>query len=92
VQGNQRNAIIFHGAGGQPGNCWHPWLGGRLTARGYTVEIPHYPGINVEPVATLLPTIPAAHRFDVRTVLVGHSGDAGQAYETFELLDKLIDR
>jgi hypothetical protein len=50
-------AIIFHGTGGNPEVCWYPWLGRRLAGRGYPVEIPHYPGLNVEPTATFLPKV-----------------------------------
>jgi uncharacterized protein len=71
-----RRAIIFHGTGGAPGNVWYPWLGRQLAARGYAVEIPHYPGVNAEPIATFLPAVLANHTFDERTVLVGHSGGA----------------
>jgi predicted alpha/beta hydrolase family esterase len=71
-----RSAIIFHGTGGNPDVAWLPWLGRRLTARGYAVQIPHYPDINVEPIATFLPKVRANHRFDEHTVLVGHSGGA----------------
>ncbi|WP_250030645.1 alpha/beta hydrolase [Paractinoplanes maris] len=69
-----RKAIIFHGTGGNPGVAWYPWLAARLTERGYEVEVPHYPGLNVEPVAELLPRVLEAHHFDEQTVLVGHSG------------------
>lgn len=72
----ERSAIIFHGTGGNPDNCWYPWLAGRLAARGYTVEVPHHPGLNVEPIATFLPRVLEGHRFDEGTVLVGHSGGA----------------
>ena len=71
-----RRAIILHGTGGHPDNVWYPWLAERLTARGYVVERPHLPGLNVEPVATFLPRVLAAHAFDEDTVLVGHSGGA----------------
>lgn len=71
-----RQAIIFHGTGGNPDICWYPWLAGRLTARGYTVEVPHLPGINVEPVASFLPRVFSGRSFDEETVLVGHSGGA----------------
>lgn len=71
-----KSAIIFHGTGGHPDVAWYPWLDGQLTARGYLVERPHYPGINVEPVEELLPKILRAHHFDDETVLVGHSGGA----------------
>ena len=71
-----RHAIIFHGTGGAPGNCWYPWLGAQLGARGYAVEIPHHPGINRDPIATFLPTVLAQHTLTEDTVLVGHSGGA----------------
>ncbi|XVU29252.1 alpha/beta hydrolase [Actinoplanes sp. CA-054009] len=71
-----QRAIIFHGTGGNPDVAWYPWLAGRLTARGYAVEVPHYPDVNVEPIDTFLPRVLAAHTFDRETVLVGHSGGA----------------
>src|SRR5918997_4008309 len=70
------NAIIFHGTGARPEYIWYPWLAARLEGRGYTVEVPHHPGINVEPVADTLPKVLAHHSFDDETVLVGHSGGA----------------
>ena len=71
-----RRAIIFHGTGGNPGVVWYPWLAARLAERAYDVEVPHYPGLNVDPVAELLPQVLKAHTFDEQTVLVGHSGGA----------------
>ncbi|WP_433460910.1 RBBP9/YdeN family alpha/beta hydrolase [Micromonospora sp. CA-248212] len=71
-----RNAIIFHGTGGNPDVVWYRWLARRLEARGYAVEVPHLPGVNVEPIATFLSTVLAGHHFDEETVLVGHSGGA----------------
>lgn len=80
-------AIVFHGTGGRPENVWYPWLAGRLAARGYAVERPAYPELNVEPVATFLPRVLAAHRFDADTVLVGHSGGAALLLALLEHLD-----
>jgi len=71
-----KNAIIFHGTGGNPDVAWYPWLDRRLTVRGYRVARPSYPTINVEPIAQFLLTVLAAHDFDAETVLVGHSGGA----------------
>ncbi len=71
-----KNVIIFHGTGGHPDHCWYRWLGARLEARGYVVEIPHYPDLNREPIETFLPTVLARHVFGEGTVLVGHSGGA----------------
>jgi len=65
-------AIIFHGTGGNPDVAWYPWLAGRLRARGFDVEVPHYPGLNVEPIGAFLPRMLGAHRFDEETVIIGH--------------------
>jgi len=82
-----RRAIILHGTHGHPDNVWYPWLAARLAARGYVVERPHYPGLNVEPVATFLPQVLAAHEIDGETVLVGHSGGAALLLALLEHLD-----
>lgn len=85
-----RNAILFHGTGGNPNVVWLPWLGRRLTERGYAVQIPHYPDINVEPIATFLPKVLANHRFDEHTVLVGHSGGAALVLALLEHIDVTV--
>ena len=86
------NAIIFHGTGGDPQNCWYPWLGARLEARGYAVEIPHYPGLNRDPIEAFLPTVLAGHAFDDGTVLVGHSGGAALLLGILEHIDTPISQ
>jgi predicted alpha/beta hydrolase family esterase len=83
----QRNAIIFHGTGANPEVAWYQWLGKRLAERGYTVAIPHYPSLNVEPIATFLPMVLASHNFDEDTVLVGHSGGAALLLAVLEHID-----
>ncbi|WP_328375464.1 alpha/beta hydrolase [Micromonospora zamorensis] len=85
-----RRAIIFHGTGGNPDVCWYPWLTERLRARGYTVEVPHHPGINVEPIATFLPKVLDGHSFDEDTVLVGHSGGAALLLALLEHVDVTV--
>jgi predicted alpha/beta hydrolase family esterase len=85
-----RNAIIFHGTGAQPDWIWYPWLAERLRDRGYTVEVPHHPGINVEPIATFLPKVLDAHTYDEDTVLVGHSGGAALLLSVLERLDVVV--
>lgn len=86
----QRSAIIFHGTGGSPEVAWYPWLGRRLTARGYEVEIPHYPDLNVEPIATFLPKVLANHHFNEHTVLVGHSGGAALLLAVLEHIEVTV--
>lgn len=84
------NAIIFHGTGGLPTYCWYPWLAARLAARGYEVELPHYPELNVEPIQTFLPKVLARHVFNEVTVLVGQSGGAALLLALLEHLDTRV--
>ncbi|MFD9196224.1 RBBP9/YdeN family alpha/beta hydrolase [Streptomyces phaeochromogenes] len=88
----QGNVIIFHGTGANPEVCWYPWLGRRLAERGYAVEIPHYPDLNEEPIATFLPKVLANHVFDERTVLVGHSGGAALLLAVLEHIDATVSQ
>lgn len=85
-----KSAIIFHGTGGNPDAVWYPWLDRQLTARGYRVERPHYPGVNVEPIATFLPKVLDGHSFDADTVLVGHSGGAALLLAVLEHLESPV--
>jgi uncharacterized protein len=86
-----KHAIIFHGTSGHPDALgWYRWLGRRLEDRGYGVEIPHYPGMNVEPIETFLPKVLAGHTFDPDTVLVGHSGGAALLLAVLEHVDVAV--
>ncbi|HEY3409715.1 MAG TPA: alpha/beta fold hydrolase [Propionicimonas sp.] len=85
-----KSAIIFHGTGGHPEAAWYSWLGARLAARGYAVQIPHYPGLNAEPIADFLPRVLANHSFDEQTVLVGHSGGAALLLAVLEHIDTTV--
>jgi serine hydrolase len=82
-----RTAIIFHGTGASPEACWYPWLARRLAERGYAVEVPYYPSLNVEPIAAFLPKVLASHAFDEDTVLVGHSGGAALLLAILQHID-----
>jgi uncharacterized protein len=86
----QRNVIIFHGTGASPEACWYPWLARRLAERGYAVQIPHYPGMNVEPIVTFLPKVLAGHAIDEHTVLVGHSGGAALLLAVLQHIDVTV--
>lgn len=85
-----RKAIIFHGTGATPDVVWLPWLRSQLTKRGYTVESPHYPELNVEPIATMLPRVLGNHTFDASTVLVGHSGGAALLLALLQHIDATV--
>jgi predicted alpha/beta hydrolase family esterase len=71
-----KRAVIFHGTGGTPDVCWYKWLGNNLTQRGFDVEIPYFPTINIEPISTFLPKVFASQVFDENTILIGHSAGA----------------
>ncbi len=88
----KRTAIIFHGTGAHPEACWYPWLRRRLAERGYAVEVPHYPGLNVEPIDTFLPKVLSHHSFDEHTVLVGHSGGAALILAVLEHIDVTVSQ
>lgn len=88
----RRRAIIFHGTGAHPDVVWLPWLRERLRERGFAVEAPHYPGLNVEPIETFLPKVLATHTFDASTVLVGHSGGAALLLAVLEHIQTRVDQ
>lgn len=85
-----RSAIVFHGTGANPDVVWLPWLRQRLTERGYHVDVPHYPDLNVAPIDTFLPKVLANHRFDEQTVLVGHSGGAALLLAILEHIETTV--
>jgi predicted alpha/beta hydrolase family esterase len=86
------NALIFHGTGGSPDILWFGWLAQRLRDRGFTVQTPNYPDVNVEPIATFLPKVLADNHFDTDTVLVGHSGGAALLLAVLEHLDVRVSQ
>lgn len=85
-----QKAVIFHGTGARPEYLWYRWLADRLRDRGYAVEVPHHPGINIEPIATFLPKVLDAHAYDEETVLVGHSGGAALLLAILQRLDVVV--
>jgi predicted alpha/beta hydrolase family esterase len=87
-----KKAIIFHGTGGNPNIAWYPWLAGQLELKGYEVERPHFPGINIEPIKNLLPKVLPNHKFDENTVLIGHSGGAPLILSILENIDVTISQ
>lgn len=87
-----KNAIIFHGTDCSPNHpsYWYAWLGSQLESKGYTVELPHYPQINHEPIETFLPKVLEAHVFDSDTVLIGHSAGGPLLLSILENVEKPV--
>jgi hypothetical protein len=79
-----KNAIIFHGTGGNPDVCWYQWVAGELKVKGYRVSIPYYPTLNKEAVETFLPHVYEDNIIDSETVLIGHSGGAALILSVLE--------
>jgi predicted alpha/beta hydrolase family esterase len=65
--------IIFHGTDCKPEDFWYEWLKHHLEAKGHTVELPHYPEMNREPIDTFVQKVTQNHQIDQQTVLIGHS-------------------
>ena len=86
----KRKAILLHGTAAHPDVVWLPWLRKRLTERGYAVEAPHYPDLNLESIATFLPKVLANHASSEDTVLVGHSGGAALLLAILEHIDTTV--
>lgn len=54
--------------------------------------MPHYPGLNVEPIATFLPTVLSNHDFGEHTVLVGHSGGVALLLAVLEHAEQTVSQ
>lgn len=87
-----KNAIIFHGTGGNPNICWYPWLAHKLKLKGYDAQVPHHPGINIEAISEFLPKVLINHKFNQQTVLIGHSGGAPLILSILENIDIQINQ
>lgn len=85
-----KRAIIFHGTDCKPEDYWYQWLGKKLEARGYSVEIPYYPEINHEPIAESLQKALKAHTFDIETVIIGHSAGGPLLLSILENVDQVL--
>jgi len=85
-----KKAIIFHGTDCKPEDFWYQWLGSQLETKGYTVEIPHYPEINREPIETFLPKILKNHTFDEETIIIGHSAGGPLLLSILQNIDVVL--
>jgi len=87
-----KNAIIFHGSGGNPGVYWIPWLRGELEKQGYKVTTPALPNPDNLDINEVLPFVLNSLHFDEETVLIGHSSGASLILSLLENIEPTIKK
>lgn len=87
-----KNAIIFHGTGGNPSVYWIPWLAGELEKKGYKVTVPALPNPNNPDIGETLPFVLNNLSFDEETVLIGHSSGSSLILSVLENIEPKIKK
>lgn len=87
-----KNAVIFHGTGCKQTDFWYSWLGEKLKAKGYSVEIPYYPDISHVAIKDFLHKVLKNHNFDKDTVLVGHSSGSPLILSVLEKIEVSVSQ
>jgi len=87
-----KNAVIFHGTGGNPGVYWIPWLASELEKLGYKVTVPALPNPNGPDINETLPSVLNTLHFDEETVLVGHSSGSSLMLSILENIEPRIKK
>ncbi|MFH1771115.1 MAG: alpha/beta hydrolase [archaeon] len=86
-----KKAILIHSTGGDPDECWYPWLKQELEKRGYEVLIPSFPtpaGQTLENWMNFFE--PYWKEVDKETILVGRSIGVPFVLRILEKLDKPV--
>lgn len=84
-----KNAFIFHGTEGHPGENWFPWLKQELEKEGYEVFVPQFPSPPVVPaeIDKWFDTLKNYEQhINEDTIIIGHS--LGGVF-TLRVLEKL---
>jgi len=68
-----KKAYLIHGWGGNPENCWFPWLKHELEERGYTVFALAMPDSETPKINTWVNALKKALAPEKNTILIGHS-------------------
>jgi len=69
-----KNAFIFHGTGGYPGENWFPWLKQKLEEKGYQVFVPQFPTPEGQSMEAWLKIMePYMPKINEDTLLIAHS-------------------
>lgn len=71
---NGRTALILHGASGNSGENWFPWLKSQLEAFGYEVVVPDLPDSSHPDLSAWLKALePYATKLNGQSIIVAHS-------------------
>lgn len=70
-----KNAFIFHGTKGYPGENWFPWLKEKLQQLGYEVFVPQFPTPKNQDPPHWFEVFKNYEKYiDTNTIIVAHSG------------------
>ncbi len=82
------NVFVFHGAYGNPGENWFPWLQAHLEREGHRVFIPRLPTPDRQDLSAWLTVLDLfAEHLKPDSVFVGHSIGAAFALRAVEVRD-----
>jgi hypothetical protein len=88
---NSYRVVIIHGAYGDPGENWFPWLKEQLESKNYSVIVPKFPTPEgQEPKAWLKILDAEVGEFKDDVIMVGHSIGVALILHKLELLQKPI--
>jgi hypothetical protein len=85
-----KNAIILHGTGNTPHDCWYPYIQNHLKQNGYSVWVPELPKSERPELQASLPFVLEGGTFNEHTVVIGHSSGATLVLALLEVLDAQI--
>ena len=84
-----KRVIIVHGWGGDPNNCWFPWLKKKLIENNFEVIIPEMPDTNKPKIETWVPYLKKiCKNVDKETYFIGHSVGCQTILRYLEGLEK----
>ncbi len=69
----KQKAIIIHGSGGNPEECWFPWLKQKLEEDGFEAIVPAFPSDEKNQKLENWIKKMKEYSFDDETIIVGHS-------------------
>lgn len=87
-----KNALIIHGAYGNPSENWFPWLKSELEALHYVVSVPQFPTPENQNLAAWLEVAEQyLEKLDSDSLIIGHSIGATFILSLLEKLERPIN-